>query len=197
MDDRDGSFVGVARYIQRADRPPAADMAITVADRHQNMGVGAALGARILERAQTNGFDALTATTLRENPPARAVLRRLGFAPRSSNGREIELERELTVEPTGAVTIRVGTADDLPALRRLAALDSARVPALPVLIAEVDGAPRAALSLGDGATVADPFHLTESLVRMLATRAEQLPGRRARRHLDIWSGVLDPVPGTG
>jgi len=72
---------------------------------------------------------------------------------------------------TASITIRRAYADDDTVLIRLAALDSARVPPRPVLLAEVDGEPRAALSLRDGSVVADPFHLTAHLVALLRTHA--------------------------
>ena len=55
---------------------------------------------------------------------------------------------------------------------RVAALDSARVPRSPLLVAEVDGEIRAALSLEDGSSVADPFHASLDLVDLLRTRAD-------------------------
>jgi GNAT superfamily N-acetyltransferase len=64
VDQRDGSIVGVARYVRVADRPGVADMAVEVVDEIQNMGVGTALAARVLDRARANGFTLLTATTL-------------------------------------------------------------------------------------------------------------------------------------
>jgi hypothetical protein len=73
---------------------------------------------------------------------------------------------------TASITIRMAYADDEPTLIRLAALDSSRVPRKPVLLAEVDGEARAALSLEDGAVVADPFHLTADLVALLRARAQ-------------------------
>src|SRR5207248_246491 len=57
------------------------------------------------------------------------------------------------------ITIRPAYADDHEALTRLAALDSARhAPPSPLVIAEVGGELRAALSLHDGSSIADPFH---------------------------------------
>jgi len=94
VDQRDGSFAGLVRVVARSDRP-AADMAIEVADELQHMGIGSCLTARILERAGEIGFATLTATTLRHNPPARALLKRFGFSAAASAGHEIELEREL------------------------------------------------------------------------------------------------------
>jgi hypothetical protein len=85
-----------------------------------------------------------------------------------------------------AVTIRFAFPDDEGPLGRLAVLDSAAVPQAPVLLAEVGGEPRAALSLSDGSVIADPFHFTEELVSLLEARAMQLrdaPRKRRRRGL--------------
>jgi hypothetical protein len=81
------------------------------------------------------------------------------------------------------ITIRPGYADDHEALRRLAALDSAAVPAAPLLVAELDGQLSAALSLRDGASIADPFRPTADIVALLrahAATAERTPQRRRR-----------------
>jgi hypothetical protein len=78
----------------------------------------------------------------------------------------------LPAEP--AIVIRPDRPEDAGALARLAALDSARVPAGPLLVAEVAGELRAAISLADGRSIADPFQRTASLVALLAMRAAQL-----------------------
>lgn len=79
------------------------------------------------------------------------------------------------------VTVRrAGPADD-PALRRLAALDSAAPLQGPVLIALVDGAPAAAVALTGERAIADPFRPTADLVALLATRRAQLAGGGRRR----------------
>ena len=73
---------------------------------------------------------------------------------------------------TPTITIRPAYADDERALARLAVLDSAdAVPTRPLLLAEVDGELRAALSLSDGAVVADPFSPTLDLIELLRTHA--------------------------
>lgn len=59
----------------------------------------------------------------------------------------------------------------------MAALDSARMPAEPVLLAEVEGTTVAAISLMDGHVVADPFEWTAEIVELLRLRAAQLDGR--------------------
>jgi hypothetical protein len=73
--------------------------------------------------------------------------------------------------PHPSILIRAATASDGPVLTRLAALDSAPVPFGPVLLAEVDGEPRAALALRDGAVIADPFARTAELVQLLKVHA--------------------------
>jgi hypothetical protein len=83
----------------------------------------------------------------------------------------------------GDVTLRYAFPDDQPALWRLAALDSCEPPAEPVLLAEVDGVPWAALSLADGRVVADPFHHTLHLAALLRARAAQLTEAGTRRRL--------------
>jgi RimJ/RimL family protein N-acetyltransferase len=98
VDQRDGSIVGVGRYAQYADRVAVADVAFTVADELQGMGIGTALARCLVDRARANGFILLTATTLWENRRARALLRRLRFRARASQSSEIELELQL--EPT-------------------------------------------------------------------------------------------------
>jgi hypothetical protein len=77
---------------------------------------------------------------------------------------------------TGGLTIRPAFPDDAGALARLAALDSARVPAGALLLAEVDGMPWAAIALDSGRVIADPFRPTAALVELLARRAAQLAG---------------------
>jgi hypothetical protein len=88
------------------------------------------------------------------------------------------------------VTLRFAFPDDQPALWRLAALDCAELPADPVLIAEVNGEARAALSLSEDRVVADPFHRTVELVALLRARAAQLSddGPRLLRRRPLFRG---------
>jgi RimJ/RimL family protein N-acetyltransferase len=95
VDRRDGSIVGIARYVGLADRPTAADVAVAVADEVQRRGIGTTLARCLIARARVNGFDVLTASTLWENRPARVLLRRHGFHARGSEGNVIELELDL------------------------------------------------------------------------------------------------------
>ncbi len=95
IDLADGSIVGIARYAQPAGLPGVGDFAIEVADELQRRRIGTVLSLLLVCRARANGFHLLTATTLWENRPARALLRRLGFQARTSSGSEIELELEV------------------------------------------------------------------------------------------------------
>jgi hypothetical protein len=65
------------------------------------------------------------------------------------------------------ITIRQATSADALALRRLAALDDRPALRGEVLLAEQAGDVRAALSLDNGSTVANPFAATADLVEML------------------------------
>lgn len=95
VDGRDGSIVGVARYARVPGRLGMADVAVAVADERQRQGIGTALARSLIARAHMNGFRVLTATTMWDNRPARALLRRLGFSARCSEGNLIELELDL------------------------------------------------------------------------------------------------------
>ncbi len=80
-----------------------------------------------------------------------------------------------------SVTLRFAFPDDDQAVRALAALDCAPLPSPPVLLAEVGGAPRAALSLADGRAIADPFHHSGWVITLLRARAAQLTGTGVAR----------------
>jgi RimJ/RimL family protein N-acetyltransferase len=96
IDHSDQSIVGVARYVAERGNAAAAELAVEVADEFQALGIGTALARRIIQRARANGLALVTATTWRDNQPARALLRRYGFRTPRSNGRAIEYELRLT-----------------------------------------------------------------------------------------------------
>jgi hypothetical protein len=72
------------------------------------------------------------------------------------------------------VTVRRSTSADLAGLTRLSALDSASPPRGPALIAEADSRMLAALPLGSGRAIADPFEPTAALVSLLELRRSQI-----------------------
>jgi ribosomal protein S18 acetylase RimI-like enzyme len=107
VDETNGSFVAAARYVQLPDQPDVVDVAIEVADDLHRQGIGTALAVRTLERARANGFTRVTAMTLHDNRPARALLQLLGFSPRQSRGHELEFELELTAKTTRNAGTRI------------------------------------------------------------------------------------------
>jgi hypothetical protein len=82
----------------------------------------------------------------------------------------------------GAMTIRYASDGDARDLARLAALDSSKVPAGALLVAEVDGELWAAVAIARGAAIADPFRPSAPVVELLRARARQLVGDAPRRH---------------
>ena len=87
------------------------------------------------------------------------------------------------------IVIRRARPGDASALERLAALDSRHVPGGDLVVAEADGELRAALSVEDGAYIADPFQRTAELITLLDMRAAGLelrrPSRRRRPRLAL------------
>jgi hypothetical protein len=85
------------------------------------------------------------------------------------------------------ITVRRSVSADRGELERLAALDSTRPPRGPALVAEADSRMLAALPLGSGRPIADPFEPTAEVVALLELRAAQLaagpaaPARWAKR----------------
>lgn len=72
------------------------------------------------------------------------------------------------------VTVRRSAPGDESALARLASLDSASPPRGPALIAEADSRMLAALPLGSGRAIADPFEPTAEAVAILELRRSQI-----------------------
>lgn len=97
---------------------------------------------------------------------------------------------------TDSISIRPFADSDVQAVREVAQRDSSTVPAGMLLVAEVRGRVRAALSLDTGEVVADPFAPSAELVDLLRARARQLngrPARRRRRGLFARTPACEPV----
>jgi hypothetical protein len=80
----------------------------------------------------------------------------------------------VTAISAAPVVIRAAHGSDGRALERLAALDSARVPAGDLIVAEAGGALVAAHDPASGATIADPFRHTAEVVELLELRGSLL-----------------------
>jgi hypothetical protein len=84
------------------------------------------------------------------------------------------------------ITVRHAVSADHTELARLAALDSASPPRGSMLVAEADSRMLAALPIGSGRPIADPFEPTTEAVALLELRARQLAERQGERR-----GVVD------
>ena len=92
------------------------------------------------------------------------------------------------------ITVRYSVASDLSELARLAALDSASPPRGPALVAEADSRMLAALPLGSGRPIADPFEPTAEILELLRLRAEQVEVREPNRWRDRVRSFLRARP---
>ena len=94
-----------------------------------------------------------------------------------------------TAEPAGqaaVVVLRLCSVHDDAALDRLAELEGKPLPSGRHVIAEVDGTVVAALPLGQGSVLADPFARTEHLIPLLELRARQIAPETRRRGPAGW-----------
>jgi|SRR5579859_3668472 len=98
---------------------------------------------------------------------------------------------DLMPQSQAQIILRLAQSDDADRVRRLAVLDEAPALEGQVLLALVDDTPVAALSLGDGRTVSDPFVFTEDALALLRLRRTHLWGRgRRRRARRAWRALL-------
>ena len=93
LDPLTGRGVAVVRYMQLPGEPGVVELAATVADDWQGIGLGSALLAPLMQRACDEGHSALRASVLAANSRSIAMLRRAGFKGRPGMGtlREYEL----------------------------------------------------------------------------------------------------------
>jgi hypothetical protein len=109
----------------------------------------------------------------------RANQRELDRVTRGVHGRpQVPGIRQPVKEP---VVLRLATVRDAEAISRLALLDGRPEPDSRCVVAEVEGTIMAALPLGGGKVVADPFRPTAHLIPLLELRAEQLSAPTSKR----------------
>ncbi len=96
----------------------------------------------------------------------------------------------LPAVPIEPVVLRLCSVHDDEALERLAALEGRPAPTGRFVVAEVGGTVVAALPLGCGPVLADPFRRTTHLLPLLELRARQLtPPRSPGRALAVLGAV--------
>jgi RimJ/RimL family protein N-acetyltransferase len=99
----DGEGLGVARFVRSPDDPHVAEVAVTVVDRWQGLGLGTALLELLTDRARAEGIRRFTATMLATNREMRELLEELG--PVRELGRwagAVEVEITLPSSGTGS-----------------------------------------------------------------------------------------------
>ena len=79
-----------------------------------------------------------------------------------------------------SIVIRAADEADREPIAFLAQRDSAVIPGGPLLVAEIGGEIVAALPIGGGRAIADPFRRTADAVELLHSRARQVAGLRPR-----------------
>jgi hypothetical protein len=83
------------------------------------------------------------------------------------------MQRQLSPPSDLQVRVSLGEGPDAESIVHLASLDDGTPPDGPVVLAEMDGEPVAALGIADGAVVADPLRVSQAtLFLMRAHRLE-------------------------
>ncbi|WP_022930045.1 hypothetical protein [Patulibacter americanus] len=116
----------------------------------------------------------------------------LGGAPARGVDRRARIHRSLLARGTavgggagGPLEIRPSAPADVDALADLAQLDSARVPAEPLLVAEHGGRIVAAIGVLDRRVIADPWLPTATAVDLLQAAAAEARGPERRRRWSV------------
>ena len=92
--------------------------------------------------------------------------------------------------PAETLVLRLGRVQDDVALDTLGQLEGRPVSAGCHVVAEIDGHVVAALPLGGGAPLADPFRPTAHVLPLLELRARQLAGDQPRRRTRVLSAAV-------
>ena len=104
-----GEGLGVARYVRSADRPHAAEAAVSVIDAVQGRGLGGILLRRLCHRASQNGIRVFTAGLLTTNHSMLHLFEKLGTVHVTSHdGPEMSIDVEFQVAdaPTLELALR-------------------------------------------------------------------------------------------
>ncbi|RKF13434.1 GNAT family N-acetyltransferase [Roseovarius spongiae] len=97
--------LGIARYVRTKPGGDVAEMAMTVVDRFQGLGLGGILMGALVKHATQNGVTSFLALVHAENAPMLALLRRLGATEIRRDATEIEMRVSLGPRPPEAAAI--------------------------------------------------------------------------------------------
>jgi GNAT superfamily N-acetyltransferase len=98
-DLRNGNGIGVARYIRKPDNPTVAELAITVIDDYQNMGLGSQLMDQIIPLAKQNGIHKFVGHLLEDNHAMLKILRRFNASIHWEQGPIFRTQLDLNDAP--------------------------------------------------------------------------------------------------
>jgi GNAT superfamily N-acetyltransferase len=102
-DNPEGLGIGTARYIRGKHDPTIADLAVTVVDDYQRLGLGGILLDHLIEHARDNGVRSLHATMFSENRAIQALLRSRRFTiQQTDDGSVVTASLDLETAPDTA-----------------------------------------------------------------------------------------------
>ena len=94
--------IGIARYIRLPDQKHVAEIAITIADSHQNQGLGSLLIGVLAKFAKRGGITEFNALVHCENTAMLGLLDQFGGVRRALGGKDIEV-----TFPVSAISVKV------------------------------------------------------------------------------------------
>ncbi len=91
-----GIGIGLARYINQADKPDRAEAALTIIDEYQGRGLGTLLYRALMDEAFNNGIRTLNNVIMKDNRAMLHILEQMGAQQVSENEQAYELELHLS-----------------------------------------------------------------------------------------------------
>jgi GNAT superfamily N-acetyltransferase len=116
LDPGHGDGLGVARYLRHAERPHAAEAAVSVIDAMQGRGLGGVLLRRLCSRAAENGISVFTASLFTGNASMLRLFEKLGTVTvtgRHGAETDIDVELSLADAPTLGLALRAAATGHL------------------------------------------------------------------------------------
>lgn len=102
--------VGIARYVRLRDRRDAAEIAITVIDSHQGLGLGSVLIGTLAHHAATHGVTSFVALVHEDNEKMLHLFKELGGREESDLDGEVEMVIPLHRNPAAYPKTKTGNA---------------------------------------------------------------------------------------
>jgi GNAT superfamily N-acetyltransferase len=101
IDPTTGRGVAVGRFIRDERDPSCAEVALTVADEWQHLGLGKLLLSRLVDRAREEGVERFTALVAEDNENMQKLIERLDAPARVTHVGDKVAEYEIVLAPTG------------------------------------------------------------------------------------------------